>query len=732
VLVTVKAFEDANGGGRPWSPPVEYAGYLYGTTSEGGGQGKLGTLYRLDPVSGDFTTVARFEPGVTSVTPRATPVVVGSSLYGTAESYAGQGAVYRFDTVTGALTTLPWTNTSPSGSYAGLVQSGQHLFGVDFAGGFINVDLAAGTATSMEGAQTFGFPYPSAQSYNASPNATLVARGSYLYGLARGGNATAGTGGVFRFDPSTLTATVIAPYDGSRYMNGLSLMLSGSSLYGTTGGDTSNKGTIIRCNPDSPATVTTLQSSVDHAAYGASVTFTACVTPNPGGGTVTFRDGANASDTRAVGSNGCAVATISSLAPGVHSISAIFGGTGDFNGSSATPVSVTVDETDTTTTLTSSLNPSRFNYTVMFTANVAPMPAGGSVEFREGANVLGTANVVNGVAKMAGSLAEGSHDIVAAFNGNGGFHPSTSATLTQVVGPISKSKSDLNGDGKSDVVLQNSGTNAVAAWLMNGATVVAGKTIANAASGWAPVATGDLDGDGKSAIVMKNSVTRAVSVWRMDGTVVTSSQTIATPAVDWRVATAADFNTDGKADLILQNAAGAIAQWQMNGSTITQGRVIASPAPEQQVITAASFAGTPGLILQNTNTGAVERWLIVGSTVASTVTVATPAAGWKVKAAGDFTGDGVAELVVQNDSTAAISIWTLDASGVFAGEHVIATPAAGWTVMGTADYDDDGRADILMRNTNDNRVAIWQTDGTTLLSGRVVATPGAGWIPIAR
>jgi len=730
-LVTVKAFDSNNGSG-PWSPPVEYAGYLYGTTSGGGGEGKSGTLYRLDPVSGDFATLVRFQYGVTTLSPRATPVVVGSSLYGTGAGYSVFGPVYKFDTVTGALTAVPWTNNSPEGAVAGLVQSGQHLFGVDVSGGFINVDLATGAATSMQGAPTFGFAYLSPDSYTACPNVTLVARGSYLYGLARGSNRIDGLGGVFRFDPSALSATVIAPYDGSRYMYGLSLMLSGSQLYGTTTGNSSNKATVIRCNPDPTPTVTTLQSSVDHAAYGAPVTFTACVTPNPGSGTMTFRDGANAIDSRAVGSNGCAVSTISSLAPGVHSISAGYGGASDFRSSTATPVSVTVDETDTTTTLTSSLNPSHLNYTVTFTANVSPIPSAGTVEFREGAIVLATANVVNGIAKMAATLREGSHDIVAAYIGNGGFHPSTSATLTQVVGPVSKAKSDLNGDGRSDVVLQNGATNAVAGWLMNGAIVVTGKTIANAASGWMVAATGDLDSDGKSDILMKNSATRAIAVWRMDGGTILSGSTIATPAVDWRVATAADFTGDGKADLILQNAAGAIAQWQMNGSTITLGRVIATPAPELQVITAANFAGTPGLILQNSSTGAIERWLMSGTTVTSNSTVATPATDWKVKAADDFTGDGVAELVVQNDSTAAISIWSLDSSGIFAGEHVIATPAIAWKVIGTADYDDDGRADILLRNTSDNRVAIWTTAGTTLLSGRVVATPVAGWIPVLK
>ncbi|MBF0539076.1 MAG: DUF1566 domain-containing protein, partial [Nitrospirae bacterium] len=78
---------------------------------------------------------------------------------------------------------------------------------------------------------------------------------------------------------------------------------------------------------------------------------------------------------------------------------------------------------------------------------------------------------------------------------------------------------DFDGDGKSDILWQNSDTGDVAIWLMNGA---AKKSEAFAANGvpknWKVIASDDFDGDGKSDILWQNTDTGDVYVWIMDGT----------------------------------------------------------------------------------------------------------------------------------------------------------------------------------------------------------------------
>ena len=80
-----------------------------------------------------------------------------------------------------------------------------------------------------------------------------------------------------------------------------------------------------------------------------------------------------------------------------------------------------------------------------------------------------------------------------------------------------KVRSDLNADGRTDIVLQNSGTSAIAVWLMNDNTILEGKVVATPGSDWQLVATGDLDGDRKADIIMKNNATGAISWWQMNG-----------------------------------------------------------------------------------------------------------------------------------------------------------------------------------------------------------------------
>jgi len=514
------------------------------------------------------------------------------------------------------------------------------------------------------------------------------------------------------------------PNDSVVTVNGYQYKLS---YFGGTGNDV----TLTSLNGKTGST-TTLLSSLNPATAGQSVTFSATVTGSLGTpvGNIIFKDGTTTLDTVALNASGQAAYSTSSLAAGTHQITATYTGSAQYNTSSSSAVSQQIDP-NTTTTLTSSANPSRTGSPVTFTAVVSPTPAGGTVEFRSGVNTLSTVAIAGNTATYTTSaLTEGTYSITAIFSGYDTLTASTSATLTQQVLALSTTRSDLSGDGKSDLVLQNSSSNSIAGWLMNNTTITSAAVVATPASDWKAAATGDLDGDGKFDIVLKNGATRAIALWRMNGTTLVSGTTIAVPASDWRVAAAFDFTNDGKADLILQNAAGSVAEWQMNGSTLMAGSVIATPGADWNVITAATINGSAALVLQNSATGAVARWLLSGSTITSNVTVATPAIAWKLKAAGDVTGDGSSELILQNDSTNAVAVWTLSPSGTLQTGKVIATPTSAWKVCGAGDYDGDNRMDILLQNATTNAIAIWKTDGTTLLSGTTIATPVAGWKPI--
>src|SRR5262249_30486947 len=86
-------------------------------------------------------------------------------------------------------------------------------------------------------------------------------------------------------------------------------------------------------------------------------------------------------------------------------------------------------------------NPSALGQAVTLSATVsavAPAPGvpAGTVTFRDGATVLGTATLVNGSASISiSTLTVGTHPLTATYSGSATFAASTSATVNQIVNP---------------------------------------------------------------------------------------------------------------------------------------------------------------------------------------------------------------------------------------------------------------------------------------------------------
>ena len=103
---------------------------------------------------------------------------------------------------------------------------------------------------------------------------------------------------------------------------------------------------------------------------------------------------------------------------------------------SATATATLIVNAGTATTLTSSLNPSEAGKAVTFTATItagAGTPTG-TVTFKDGATILGTATLSGGVAAFStSSLTLGNHNITASYAGGPGFAASVSAILIQSV-----------------------------------------------------------------------------------------------------------------------------------------------------------------------------------------------------------------------------------------------------------------------------------------------------------
>jgi hypothetical protein len=181
---------------------------------------------------------------------------------------------------------------------------------------------------------------------------------------------------------------------------------------------------------------TGLASSLNPSTFGASVTLTATVFPPNSGqtGSVQFFNGSVLLGTSALSAGLTAQLTTTALPIGTDSLTAVYSGDTSWAGSTSTALPQTVNKVGTTTSLISSPNPSTVGASVTLTSTVSPSTATGTVQFLDGATVLGTSTLANGSASFSTtSLPQATHSITAVYSGDASNATSTSAATSQVV-----------------------------------------------------------------------------------------------------------------------------------------------------------------------------------------------------------------------------------------------------------------------------------------------------------
>ena len=253
------------------------------------------------------------------------------------------------------------------------------------------------------------------------------------------------TGTVAFLDGATSIGTGTLDPSGRAMFAISSLAVGTHSIMASYGGDTN-----FSASSSSPlsqivskdTTTMTLNSSANPGVFAQPLVVTATVSAAAPGagvatGAVSFQDGATSLGTANL-FNGQASITVSTLGVGPHSLTAAYGGDGNFNASTSA-VAQTVNKASTATSLSSSANPATLNQAVTFTATVGAAGAGagtpaGTVRFNDGTTALATVPLSsNGTAAFSTStLRVKSHGITAVYSGDDNFSGS-SGGLTQNV-----------------------------------------------------------------------------------------------------------------------------------------------------------------------------------------------------------------------------------------------------------------------------------------------------------
>lgn len=340
---------------------------------------------------------------------------------------------------------------------------------------------------------------------------------------------------------------------------------------------------------------------------------------------------------------------------------------------------------------------------------------------------------------VSGLIAYSLKPFIVTFGNGGSFSASsfdTKIDFTTGSDPWFVTLGDLDGDGKSDIVVANMTSNTLSIFRNTSSSgVISFATKIDVAGALKPngIAISDIDGDGKPDLSVSAASSSKYFVYRNTSTngniSFASPISILTGNSPVGIA-AADFNADGKTDIVVPNSDSTISVYK-NTSTIgnitfaakidfTTGYV-----PQFPSIGDFDGDGKPDIVVSNTGETTISVFRNTTSSgaisFASKINLSSLSTAW-LTAIGDLDGDGKLDIVVADygNTNVTVVFRNISTSGniLFAPKVNLSAATGPWGVA-ISDLDGDGKPDIAI---TDNKVSIYKntcTNGTISFTPRV-------------
>lgn len=452
-----------------------------------------GNFYAVAQGNGDATSLVKITPGGTVTQPLSisnaggvnSPLVQGSdgALYGTGTSggSSSDGAVFKIvfspalsapitlalgktSIVQDTSTTLAWSVSgaySDSAGYCFATSTDPEWSGVKAASG--EITLTPATVGSFTYALTCGGTLSNSvtltvtsngkvnttTTLTASPNPVTIGATETFTATVKQATGATVPGGTVTFvadgqtlGTGTLNGSGTASFGGPTTGFPAGTFPVTATYNGNTGFNGSTSSAVELTLTTQIATSVTVKVTPSSEVEGGSVTISATVKPASGSGTpsgsVTFTAGSLALGTYTLTNGTVQInGSTSGIAEGTYTVTAQYGGSSSYLGSSGT--ANVVIQWPTKTTVTANPNPVVQGGTVTLTATVArtgsSVAPGGTVTFSSDGQTLGSATLSGGSASITqstGTLPQGTYPVVGVYSGdtNDGASTSTAYDVT--------------------------------------------------------------------------------------------------------------------------------------------------------------------------------------------------------------------------------------------------------------------------------------------------------------
>ena len=289
--------------------------------------------------------------------------------------------------------------------------------------------------------------------------------------------------------------------------------------------------------------------------------------------------------------------------------------------------------------------------------------------------------------------------------------------------PIAAAISDIDGDGKPDIVVSNSSSNTISV-LRNASTAGTVSLVSKSdfATGNSPKgeAIDDLDGDGKPDVVVANWNSNTVSVLRNTSTTgnlgFAAKVDLPTGSYPSNVAIS-DVDGDGKPDIVVSNYSSNTVSVYRNTSTVGNLSFAAKvdyatgSSPEGVVLWDVDGDGKPDIIVANSGSATVSVLLntsTVGSISYAAKSDFATGSGPSLIAVSDLDGDGKVDILVANWSGNTVSALrnTSTTGTISFATRIDYATGSGPNFVAVCDVDGDGKPDVAVSNYSGNTVSI--------------------------